>query len=56
MKRILVTGGNGRFSQELKKIKSNYHFIFRDKKELNILSLNSIKKILKNLNPTLSYT
>ena len=53
MKRILVTGGNGRFSQELKKIKSNYHFIFRDKKELNILSLNSIKKNIKKFKPNI---
>lgn len=51
MKRILVTGGNGRFSQELKKIKSNYHFIFRDKKQLNILSLSSIKKNIKKFKP-----
>ena len=53
MKRILVTGGNGRFSQELKKIKSNYHFIFRDKKELNILSLNSIRKNIKKYKPNI---
>ena len=53
MKRILVTGGNGRFSEELKKIKSNYHFIFRDKKELNILSLNSIKKNIKKFKPNI---
>ena len=53
MKRILVTGGNGRFSEELKKIKSNYHFIFRDKKELNILSLNSIRKNIKKYKPNI---
>jgi len=53
MKRILVTGGNGRFSQELKKIKSNYHFIFRDKKQLNILSLSSIKKNIKKFKPNI---
>jgi dTDP-4-dehydrorhamnose reductase len=53
MKRILVTGGNGRFSQELKKIKSNYDFIFRNKKELNILSLVSIKKNIKKFKPNI---
>ena len=37
MKKILVTGGNGRFAQELRKINSRYNFIFRNKKELNIL-------------------
>ena len=51
LKRILVTGGNGRFSQELKKVKSRYKFIFRDKKELNILSTKSIKNNFKKFKP-----
>ena len=38
MKKILVTGGNGRFAQELKKVESKYKFIFRSKSQLNILS------------------
>ena len=42
LKRILVTGGDGRFANELKKIKSKYKFIFRNKKQLNILSIRSI--------------
>ena len=44
LKKIIVTGSDGRFAQELKKIESNYHFIFRNKKQLNILSIRSIKK------------
>ena len=44
LKKIIVTGSDGRFAQELKKIKSNYHFIFRNKKQLNILSIRSIRK------------
>ena len=44
IKKIIVTGGDGRFAKELKKIKSKYNFIFRDKKQLNILSLNQLKK------------
>ena len=40
-KRIIVTGGDGRFAQELKKIKSSYTFIFRNKKDLDILSIKS---------------
>lgn len=44
LKKIIVTGGNGRFAQELKKIKSRYKFIFTNKKQLNILSIKSIKK------------
>ena len=43
-KRIIVTGGEGRFAKELKNIKSNHKFIFRNKKQLNILSISSIKK------------
>ena len=43
-KRIIVTGGEGRFANELKNIKSNHKFIFRNKKQLNILSISSIKK------------
>ena len=51
MKKILVTGGNGRFAQELKKINSKYKFIFKNKKELNILSLDSINKNIKKFKP-----
>lgn len=51
LKKIIVTGGDGRFAQELKKIKSKYNFIFTNKKKLNILSLKSINKSFKNLNP-----
>ncbi|MDB2353771.1 sugar nucleotide-binding protein [Candidatus Pelagibacter bacterium] len=51
MNRILVTGGQGRFSNELKKIKPKYNFIYLSKKQLNILSLNSIKKNIKKFKP-----
>ena len=51
MKKIVVTGGDGRFAKELKKIKSKYNFIFRNKKQLNILSLKSINRNVKILNP-----
>ena len=51
LKKILVSGGNGRFASELKKIKSRYTFIFRDKREMNILSVNSIKSNLEKLKP-----
>ena len=51
LKRILVTGGNGRFAQELKKTKSRYKFIFRNKKQLNILSIKSIKNNFKKFKP-----
>lgn len=51
MLKILVSGGNGRFAVELKKIKSRYKFIFRNKNQLNILSIKSIEKNLKKFKP-----
>ena len=51
MIKILVTGSDGRFGKILKKFKSNKNFVFKNKKELNILSINSIKKCLKKNKP-----
>ena len=51
LRNIVVTGGNGRFAQELKKIRCKYNFIFRSKKQLDILSVSSIKKNIKNFKP-----
>ena len=51
MKRILVTGGEGRFAQVLKNKKSKFNFIFRNKKQLNILSETSIKNNIKKFKP-----
>ena len=51
MKKILVTGGNGRFSAELKKIKKKFKFIFLGKTQLDILDPKSINKALKKYKP-----
>ena len=51
LKKILVTGSEGRFAQELKKIKSKYKFFFRNKKQLNILSIKSIQKNIREFKP-----
>jgi len=51
VRKIIVTGSNGRFAQELKKIKNKYNFIFRNKKQLNILSIKSIEKNIKKFKP-----
>ncbi len=51
IKKVIVTGGDGRFAQELKKIRSKYKFYFRNKKELNILSIQSIKKNINRFKP-----
>ena len=51
LKKIIVTGGEGRFAQELKKLITPYNFVFRSKKQLNILSTKSIEKNLKIYKP-----
>ena len=51
MKKILVTGANSRFGKILKSLNRKEKFIFRDKKQLNILSLKSIKNNLKLFRP-----
>lgn len=51
MKRILVTGGNGRFAKALKKLKSPNIFIYTDKKQLDINKVKSIKNAIKKYNP-----
>ena len=50
MHKILVTGSDGRFGNILKKFKDK-RFIFRNKKELNILSNKSIKNNIKKFKP-----
>ena len=51
IKNIIVTGGSGRFAKVLNETKSKYNFIFRSKKQLNILSEKSINKNLKYFKP-----
>ena len=51
LRNIVVTGGSGRFAQELKKIRCKYNFIFRNKKQLDILSISSIRRNIKNFKP-----
>ena len=50
-KKIIVTGGSGRFAQSLKKIKSKYKFIYPAKNLLDITNLKSIKKFLNKEKP-----
>ena len=50
-KKIVVTGGSGRFAQSLKKIKSKYKFIYPQKKSLDITKVKSIKNFLKKQKP-----
>ena len=50
-KRILVTGGSGRFGTILKKLKTNYKFFFPNKKTLDITKIRSIQKYIKFKKP-----
>tara|TARA_Y100000590_G_scaffold182505_1_gene207995 strand:- start:7031 stop:7729 length:699 start_codon:yes stop_codon:yes gene_type:complete len=50
-RKIVVTGGTGRFAKILKKIKSNYVLLYPNKKELNITNFNKIKSYLKKKKP-----
>ena len=50
-KKILVTGGDGRFSKILKKNNKKLDLFFSSKKECNILNLKSIAKIIKKIKP-----
>ena len=50
-KKIVVTGGEGRFASVLKKTKSNYDYLFPSKKTLNILNVNSIRKYIQKYKP-----
>ena len=44
LKKIVITGGGGRFAQVLKKNNKKLNILYPGKKELDILDLNSIKK------------
>ena len=50
-KKILVTGGDGRFAKILKKNNKSLNLFFASKKQCNILNLNSIIKIVKKIRP-----
>ena len=51
MKKILVTGGDGRFASELKKAKTNFQFTYLNKKQLDICNYNTIIKAIKKYTP-----
>ena len=50
-KKIVVTGGSGRFSKVLKKVKSTHKFFYPTKQELNILNFKKIREYLKKVKP-----
>ena len=50
-KKIIMTGGNGRFAQIFRKIENKEKFFYPSKKILNLKSLNSIEKYIKKIRP-----
>ena len=50
-KKIVVTGGTGRFAKVLKNYNTKKIYLFPSKKELNILNISSIRKYVKKIKP-----
>ena len=50
-KKIIMTGGSGRFAKVFKKIKNNYKIYYPKKNILNIKNINSISKYVKKIKP-----
>ena len=51
-KKIIMTGGDGRFAKVFKKFKSSKNIFFPSKKTLNLTNINSIKKYVKKIKPS----
>ena len=54
-KKILVTGGNGRFAKILKENNNKLNLVFVSRKECNILDVKSIQKIFKKIKPNIIF-
>ena len=50
-KKIIVTGGNGRFAQVLKKENNKLNIVFPSKKIFNILDIDLMKKYIQKIKP-----
>ena len=53
IKKIIVTGGSGRFGSVLKKTKTKNKIFFPNKKQLNILNYKNIQKYLEKNKPNI---
>ncbi len=51
MKRIIITGGTGRFGKVLRRYKTNHQLIYPSKKELDILNVKKIDEYLAKKKP-----
>jgi len=54
-KKILVTGGDGRFSKVLKRDNKKLNLFFASKKQCNILDVKSLEKIIKKVKPKIIF-
>ena len=52
-RKILVTGGNGRFAKILKENNNKLNLVFVSRKDCNILDIKSIQKIFKKIKPSI---
>ena len=52
-KRIIITGGTGRFGSILKRYKTKHKIFFPTKKELDILNSKKIEKYLRSKKPNI---
>ena len=50
-KKIIMTGGSGRFAQIFKKLKNKEKFFYPSKKILNLKNLKSIEKYISKIKP-----
>lgn len=53
MKKILVTGGTGRFGKLIKKLKLNYNLHFPEKSQFNILKKKQMENFIKKTKPNI---
>ena len=52
MKKIIITGGTGRFGQILKRYKTNHQLFFPTKRQFDILNFKKSENYLRKLKPT----
>jgi dTDP-4-dehydrorhamnose reductase len=52
MKKIIFTGGSGRFGSVFKKLKTNYKIFFPSKKQLNVVKIKTVENFIKRVKPS----
>ncbi len=52
-KRIVITGGSGRFGTQIKNFKTKHKTFFPSKKKLNILNIENVRNYIKKIKPNI---